>query len=261
MTSHRLPLKLGALAVGIVSACSLTVPSEDELFGDAPGGSSGSSAAGTAGNAASIGGDPSGAGGNGGTTMAGGGHAPTSGTGPGAGGSDAGAPQGGAGGEPPEPRPTGELMNPSFETDLTGWVVDPANFTKTPRIVWSQWGGPGAPSVMAFDGNYVLSTWSETMPYTVRISQVIEGLEDGTYDLKAYASNISTIARAELYARDCGGADPEPVAMPGATALIEFALEGIEVTGGKCEVGFYIEATTKDWVNVDHVRFEKVDAE
>lgn len=255
MTSHRLPLKLGVLTVGVVSACSLTVPSEDELFSDAPGGSSGSSAAGTFGNAAAIGGDASDLGGSGGATMAGGGHGPTSGTGPGAGGSDAGASQGGAGGEPPE-LPTGELVNPSFETDLTGWTVDPANFTKTPRVVWSQWGGSGAP-VTASDGNYVLSTWSETMPYTVRISQVIKGLEDGTYDLKANASNISTIARAELYARGCGGTDPEPVPMPGATALVEFALEGVEVTGGECEVGFYIEATTKDWVNVDHVRFER----
>lgn len=259
MTSPSLPLKLSVLAVGIVSACSLTVPSEDEVFGAAGGGTSGGGTsggdAGSFGNAP-VGGDPSNLGGSGGTP-GGGGQPTTSGTGPGAGGAEAGgAPQGGAGGEPPEPEPTGELVNPSFEDSLVGWTVEP----QTPGIFVQYAEGAGAP-VQAIDGTWVLSGWSKASPqkpYTARIYQVIKGIEDGTYQLTVHIMSIAGIPKANLYAANCGGADPEPVPSPSSN-WTELVIDGIEVTGGECEVGVDIDARATDWVNVDKFTWSKVE--
>ncbi len=255
MTSQRSPLKLSLLVVGIASACSLTVPSEDEVFGDAPGGSSGSSASGSSGNAAPIGGESAGgtgSGGNGGMAEAEGGQSPLSGAGSGAGG-DAGAPplgDGGAGGEPSEPKPMGEVVNPSFEGSLNGWTISP----KTTAIFIQYTGA----NVTAVQGNSVLSGWHATETYKTQVYQIVRGLEDGTYRLSAQMAAKFGMPSAKLYAQDCGGADPEP-AESSAEAWHEVAIEAVEVVGGQCKIGFDIDARAADWINIDVVGFTKVE--
>ena len=260
MTSHRLTLKLGLLGVGVVTACSLTVPSEDEVFGNGGGSSKAGSDTGAvsgSGNAAN-GGDPSVDGGAGNTSVAGGGQS-MGGTGakPGSGGEAGVIEMGGAGGEPPmPPEPTGELVNGSFEESFKGWTVEPA----TPAMFIQYGSGSGAP-VMAIDGNWVLSGWSKQepqKPYVTRVFQIIKGIEDGTYKLTAHVMSIGGINKADLYARNCGGTDPAPVPSL-STAWVELAIDEIEVTGGECEVGIDIDAKSSDWINVDSFTFEKVE--
>ena len=257
MNSSRLILKLAELGLGVVSACSFTVPSEDEVFGGSKGGTSSAGATNTSGtlgggaspNAdAGAGGTPptSGTSGTSGTSDAAGTSAL------GNGGAAAGTDGGGAGGEPAV-KPRGELVNPSFEDSLNGWTVEPA----TPAV-FAQWGGKDAANVKAVDGNWVLSTWDMANPYTVRVFQVIDGLEDGTYKLTAQVSNKPGLKRAELYAKNCGGTDPMPATLPGAVTFFEVSLEGIEVVGGKCEIGLDLDAAAGDWVNADLFTFTKV---
>lgn len=251
MNSRRPILKLGALGIALVSACSFTVPSEDEVFGEGKGGTSSAGATNTSGTLGS-GASPS-------PDAGAGGVASTAGTSSGAGagvvgngGAGAEPADGGAGGEPAV-KPTGELVNPSFEDGLNGWTVEP----ETPAV-FAQWGGKDAANVKAFDGSWVLSTWDMAAPYTVRIYQVINGLEDGTYKLTAQVSNKPGLKRAELYAKGCGGADPAPMTLPGAVTFFEVSLNEIEVVGGKCEVGLDLDAAAADWVNADLFTFTKV---
>lgn len=258
MNSRRLILKLGALGLGVVSACSFTVPSEDEVFGGSKGGDSSAAGKSTTNTAGSGG---SGAVGNteagtGGAVSPGGGSSSMAGTpetpGPAGAGGEGGMDSGGAGGEPPV-KPKGELINPSFEDGLVGWTVDPP----TPAV-FAQWGGKDAANVRAVDGNWVLSTWDMSNAYTARIYQVIEGLEDGTYKLTAQVSNKAGLKRGELYAKNCGGTDPAPATLPGAITFFEVSLTDIEVVGGKCEIGLDIDASAADWVNADLFTFTKV---
>jgi hypothetical protein len=254
MNSRRPMLKLTALGLALVSACSFTVPSENEVFGGAAG-KGGSSSGGDTNTSGTLG---SGAAPD--TNAGAGGMAPTAGTSstagnggvPGNGGAAGGADDGGAGGEPPV-KPTGELVNPSFEDGLNGWTIEP----ETPAV-FPQWGGKDAASVKAFDGNWVLSTWDMSAPYTVRIYQVIDGLEDGIYKLTAQVSNKPGLKRAELYAKGCGGAEATPMTLPGAVTLFEVSLNEVEVVGGKCEVGLDLDAAAADWVNADLFTFTKV---
>lgn len=254
MHSRRLILKLGALGLGVVSACSFTVPSEDEVFGGSKGGTSSAGATNTSGTAGS-GATPNAEAGAAGapSTPGAAGASNAAGTGAiGNGGAAAGGDGGGAAGEPGV-KPTGELVNPSFEDSLNGWTVDP----ETPAV-FAQWGGKDAANVKAVDGNWVLSTWDMANPYTVRIFQVIDGLEDGTYKLTAQVSNKPGLNRAELYAKNCGGTDPAPATLPGAVTFFEVSVDAIEVVGGKCEVGLDLDAAAGDWVNADLFTFTKV---
>lgn len=257
MTSHRLTLKLSLLGVGIVSACSLTVPSEDEVFSNGGSSSDAGSPSGAvsgSGNA-SNGGDPAVEGGAGSSAIAGGGQS-TGGTGAKAGsGGEAGVvtETGGAGGAPPEPQPTGELVNPSFEGSLNGWTISP----KTPAIFIQYTGA----AVTAVDGGSVLSGWypkEGQEAYATRVFQVVKGLEDGTYRLSAQIAAKIGIPSAKIYATNCGGTDPEPVAAS-ADAWHEVAIEAVEVVGGECEVGFDIDSRILDWVNIDAVELKKVE--
>jgi hypothetical protein len=253
MNSRRPMLKLTALGLAVVSACSLTVPSEDEVFGGAgKGGTSSGGEINTSGTLGSGAAPDTNAGAGGMTASAGTSSTAGKGGAPGNGGAAGGENGGGAGGEAPV-KPTGELVNPSFEDGLNGWTVAPV----TPAV-FPQWGGAGAASVKAFDGNWVLSTWDMSAPYTVRIYQVIDGLEDGIYKLSAQVSNKPGLKRAELYAKDCGGAEATPMTLPGAVALFEVSLNEVEVVGGKCEVGLDLDASAADWVNADLFTFTKV---
>lgn len=254
MTSHRLTLNLGLVAVGIASACSLTVPSEDEVFGDAGSSSStaGSSGAnGGSGNAA-TGGDPQTDAGSGGT-IAGGGNSMGGKGGSAGAGDEAGADAGGAGGAPEPPEPTGEVTNPGFEGTLLGWTVAP----KTPGL-WIQYSNA---SVTSVEGVSVLSGWypkEGQEAFAARVFQVVKGLEDGTYRLSAQMMAKSGMPKAKLYAANCGGTDPEPASSI-AEAWHEVAIEEVQVAGGECEIGFDIDSRIGDWVNIDIVAFEKVE--
>jgi len=252
MNSRRPTLKLSALGLAVVSACSFTVPSEDAVFGGGKGGMNSAGAINTSGTLGS-GASPDTDAGAGGTASTAG-TSSTAGTGPGGNGGAAagGADEGGAGGEP-SVKPKGELVNPSFEDGLNGWTVEP----ETPAV-FPQWGGKDAANVKAFDGSWVLSAWDMEAPYTVRIYQVIDGLEDGTYKLTAQISNKPGLKRAELYAKDCGGAEPAPTTLPGAVTFFEVSLNEIEVVGGKCEIGLDLDAAAADWVNADLFTFTKV---
>jgi hypothetical protein len=150
---------------------------------------------------------------------------------------------------------TGALVNPSFESGTTsGWTVEPED-ALSKRHAFVQY-AQGASSVP--DGTYQFSTWHMTDVYTVDLFQVITGLEDGTYVFKAYFSRGAQNA-VTLYARNCGGADPDPVDVPitSGTEWLPVSVAGIEVSGGSCEVGLSIDSNQENWLNADLFTFEK----
>lgn len=199
------------------------------------------------GKSTSSAGQPS-KGGKGGETVAdaGEGNAPQAGAGGAAGSSTGGT------------KPTGELVNPSFETGTTtGWQVDPADAlaAKHAFVQWAQGGGTVP------DGKNEFGIWNAKDTYTVDLHQTIEGLEDGTYTFKGYF-NRGALTAAWIFARECGGTDPEPMPVPltEPAQWLAVSLPGIEVVGGTCQVGLHVEAEPENWLNADLFSFEK-DAE
>jgi len=150
----------------------------------------------------------------------------------------------------------GQLVNPSFETSNTlGWTVDPTDaLTKRHAFVQLAQGTATVP-----DGAYQFSTWHMTDTYTVEVHQTVTGLEDGTYTFKGYFSRGDGFNAVSLFARNCGGTDPEPVPVPltDASQWLNVELPGIEVVGGSCDVGLSIDSNPANWLNADLFTFEK----
>jgi hypothetical protein len=192
-------------------------------------------------------------------TTSGGGKA---GAGPSSSGSAGEAGEAGAGGAGPSTGgggtgAVGELVNPSFETgSLAGWTVEPAS-ALAKKYIYAQWPAMGGTTT---DGAYELSTWHKTDAYALEIFQTIKGLEDGTYSFKGYFTHGPNFSEISMFARNCGGEDPEPVpvVLLSPTAWEAFTFGGIQVTGGSCEVGLTIEAAEPDsWLNADEFSFER----
>jgi hypothetical protein len=150
----------------------------------------------------------------------------------------------------------GAIVNPSFETASTfGWTVVPSQ-ALSKKYIFVQW-PVGAATVP--DGSYELSTWHETDAFSLEIYQTILGIEDGTYTFKGYFSRGDGFDAVELFARNCGGPDPEPVPIPLTTPSQWLAVEvkGIEVVGGSCQVGMSMQSNPGNWLNADLFTFER----
>ena len=114
----------------------------------------------------------------------------------------------------------------------------------------------------AYAGNY---TWYHgyskrnpgTDPYKTKTSQVANDLPDGTYTFYGWIRSSGGQTDAYMYA------DDKKVSIN--TAINEWtliAVEGVDVTGGKLEVGFYSDAAADQWLYIDDVALIKTaDAE
>jgi hypothetical protein len=262
MTAARRKRNLGAaqLALLLVAGCSLQdfdYLQQQGTGGSNAGGTSSSAGTSTAGTETGEGGEAAGpsAGGKGGSAPTGGSNASGSASGgsaSGNGGSSSGTGGGGKGGDGGTGA-TGELVNGSFETNTTiGWTLSPATsfaFTQQKQ---------GTATIP--DGIYQFSTWAEKDAFTVDLHQTIEGVEDGTYVFKGYFNLGGSFNSVEAYATDCGGDDPEPIAIlpAGASAWLPIEVSGIEVKGGSCTVGVRIDSNAQDWLNADLFTFERL---
>lgn len=154
----------------------------------------------------------------------------------------------------------GQLVNPSFETATTiGWSVTPSQ-ALTKRYIFVQL--PQGTATVP-DGNYELSTWHLEDAFSLEIFQTITGLEDGTYTFKGYFSRGDGFNSVTMFARDCGGADVEPVPVPvtDPSQWLNVELMDIEVVGGSCLVGLAIDSNATNWLNADFFSFEKQEEE
>lgn len=152
------------------------------------------------------------------------------------------------------PGDTNLLVNGSFESNYTGWTFEPASVKATYAYV--QWPPSGATTV---DGQWELSTWAETAAFTVEVSQVVTRLAAGKYTFKGWFNRGSGLNVVYLFARGCGGTEDyqEDIPLTGVSQWIEVGIGGIEVVGGRCEVGFFVDSNANDWLNADAFSFEQ----
>jgi hypothetical protein len=158
---------------------------------------------------------------------------------------------GDAGGADVDAGPPNLITNWSFENGYAGWLFLPTTaegkdaFTQTP-----------VPGAHVIDGQYEMATWSGTEAFTVKIYQQLTNVPNGTYTFQGYF-NLGMNNQVYLYSKNCGGPDQQAnIPITGATQWESIAITGIQVTGGSCEVGFYIDAAVSNWVNADAFTFE-----
>ena len=109
------------------------------------------------------------------------------------------------------------------------------------------------------DGLNEMSTWAETAAFDVRIVQSLTGLTDGQYKLQGHFNFGAGHNAVRLFARNCGGPDVElDVPQTRASQWQVAELPDIEVIGGNCQVGFFVDANAGNWLNSDMFSFEPV---
>lgn len=146
------------------------------------------------------------------------------------------------------------LANPNFDQGLAGWTFVPPSaggkyaFTQLPI------GTATTPQGQTYE----LATYSMSDAFTVQVSQTLTNLPDGTYAFTGFFNrgpNNSTY----IFAKNCGGpAQQMAIPISTATGWDQVSLAGIQVTGGTCQVGFYVDANAGNWLNADGFRFELV---
>ena len=161
-----------------------------------------------------------------------------------------------SGGSPP-PTPANLVLNPGFEAD--GAAV------QGPRA-WSTWAGSAGTSANAdYTESYggartgtFHGTHYKTSPYEVYTYQVVSGLPNGRYTLRAWTKSSGGQTYALLLAKNYGGsqlAAPAPTTPTGGVngAWQQVSLPAIDVTNGQCEIGFYSYAGAGQWLYFDDV--------
>lgn len=145
------------------------------------------------------------------------------------------------------------LVNPSFESSLTGWTIDPPDAGPSgKRYVYTQ-----APtdSSKPPNGSQELATWHDKDSYQVSIFQTVHGLKDGVYTFQGYFSSDRS-GGTYIFARNCGGTDREAQVPTTSWTWFTFALKDIQVSGGNCEVGIRVVGAPNDYLNADMFTFD-----
>jgi hypothetical protein len=143
------------------------------------------------------------------------------------------------------------LINAGFETGYAGWTFDPPGAMG--NVAYTQFPGGTATVV---DGQYELATWSSTTPFNVRVYQSLDNLPDGKYTLNGFFTRGDGLNAAYIFARNCGGADKQTnINRTGDTQWVPYGIGGVDVIGGHCEVGFYVDSNPTNWLNADAFSF------
>ncbi|WP_017470790.1 glycoside hydrolase family 53 protein [Amphibacillus jilinensis] len=149
--------------------------------------------------------------------------------------------------------PLNLVNNHSFEQD--GWTNNPTN--------WGVWAENENNRNAVFveepgvKGDYKLTHW-KNQPYTVSTYQVITNLEDGEYNFTAWMLNSGGQDTAYIYAKNYGGSERQAVLPVSPIRWEKIEINNIQVTNGQCEIGVISYANAGNWINLDNVKFYKV---
>lgn len=111
---------------------------------------------------------------------------------------------------------------------------------------------PGDP---AKSGNWVMTFYLPT-PLKASASQTISGLKPGKYTLTAWTRRSGGQKEVSMFAQGYGGA-PRKVATPSTYLWTQVALRDINVSTGKCVIGFSCDSPAKKWASVDAIEFHR----
>ncbi len=132
------------------------------------------------------------------------------------------------------------ILNPTFEADRV---------SQSTLAGWKNSGNGNGNAKGARTGNFCAQHWSDR-DFKGTLSQNVT-LPNGTYTLKAYAKSSGSINQSYVYVKGYGGSDKQANIKDAGNNWKEVTIKDIQVTNGKCEVGFYTDAKANAWVKVD----------
>ena len=156
------------------------------------------------------------------------------------------------------PTPTNLITNPSFDAENydtktpTGWNVwegDASGTSVAPRSSYTEaYGGSNSGSRHG--------THYNSAAYQVYTYQTPTGLTNGKYTLRAYARRVGNQTYSYLEAAGCGS-PKKTVNIPASSTYQLIEIKDIDVTTGKCTIGFWTVAGAGEYSYFDDVSFFK----
>lgn len=142
--------------------------------------------------------------------------------------------------------------NAGFEAEQTS--------TQTPTGWAEAWATPDASytetTLGAHGGNYHLTHWKGSS-YEVSTYQTETGLANGTYTLSAWVKSSGGQTKAVMYALGFGGNEMNYNLNSAISNWTYVTIPNIQVTNGQCQIGFYSNAGTNQYLMMDDVSFVK----
>ncbi len=114
----------------------------------------------------------------------------------------------------------------------------------------SAWTIDGAGAIA--DGVFAVSGTS----YETRLSQTVDGLENGVYDVSAYVTSTDINGTAYLYAKT-EGHTMASTALPVTDTAMRITVPGVIVDNGKCDIGLYASGASS--ITLDNVSLAESD--
>lgn len=154
------------------------------------------------------------------------------------------------------PAPYNYVQNPGFELD--------AAETPNPQK-WKKNGNNPETSFTetyngAHGGQYHLTHYKGNAANEVYTYQLITGLPNGAYQLKAWIKNTGGQTIAQMTAKNFGGANLS-VNLPKASNWTLLQIPTIQVSNGQCEIGFYsADVASWNYLYADDIQFIKIES-
>lgn len=143
------------------------------------------------------------------------------------------------------------LSNPGFETgDMSGWTVTEAAYGLIKHD-----------SNEAHSGNYFFNYWYDK-DYEFKLSQSLTGLENGTYELRAWTSGGGGEARLKLFAQTSGASGTlysTEMVNTGWGKWQQYTVGDIAVSDGELVIGFDVAAPAETWGYFDDIELIRTD--
>ena len=149
------------------------------------------------------------------------------------------------------------------QTTNNGWVIGSlTNGGTPPKLVLDYGTGEAEPGTIAnpkfanglddwtVDGTAAADSGALVITGGARVSQKVEGIEDGIYDLGAKVMTSDISGEAYVYAK-ANGAAAAKTAVPQSASYMTITVPGIEVKDGKLEVGIFAADKGEATVTVD----------
>lgn len=128
-------------------------------------------------------------------------------------------------------------------------------------VAWKNSGTPRSSIVTmgkAFRDHYYLKQGSDSSQYSALISQKLEFIMNGKYNLTARVRSKGGQKKAELFVADYGG-NKRSVLIEKADQWKEIILSNIDVRNNGIQIGIQSEGDAGQWLEVDDIQFFKPD--
>jgi hypothetical protein len=153
---------------------------------------------------------------------------------------------------PPPTAGNGTVTNPGFELDgkevdaPSGWSTTVGNGTDPGVDYTEAYGG-------AHSGAYHGTHWRNAGAYEVYTYQTVTGLSNGIYAFSAWVKSSGGQPVAQLQAQNYGGKLLTAAITATNGNWVQVTVNGIVVTNGQCEIGFYSKAKNDQYIYFDDV--------